>query len=433
MGNLLACLAGRMGIHLLHTSAYRPSANGAVERFNGTLVRLLTKWVIKGSGSKWDAYLPWAVFAYRTEVHRVLGKSPFEVLYGQKPRTVMDFLVPGEDLDEDDYRNHVRDETEVPENERLRANERVSFLRETHERARKILNDVQDGYEKHLHKLPVFQVGDKVWVYHPHVRPDDVAQGKTKFTPHWLGIYTVLARASDVVYRVRSDKDTRDECSAHVGRMRLVGDPKKLPANKRKAVLGRASPQRPDGPPDALILDLDDERELEHARNAPDLKEAPEYVVGETLFPVRSIVGHEMAINPHTKRLATYYQVRYVNSPIDGWLLKSQLKQCQALLRQYEASRRPDSDVSSTAMDIAPASEEKADGVFVGVEPLTQTNAAIEAPTTVSHAFPRLRGRGFYGRDQGKTGASARMDVSTRAERAARRRGRSPLNPPDVS
>ena len=63
MSHILGCLARRMNIKLVHTSAYRPSANGAVERFNGTLVKLLTKWVLKGSSDRWDLYLPWAVFA----------------------------------------------------------------------------------------------------------------------------------------------------------------------------------------------------------------------------------------------------------------------------------------------------------------------------------------------------------------------------------
>ena len=42
---------------------------------------------------KWDLALPRAEFAYNSSVNRSIGKSPFQVVYGRNPTSVLD-LVP---------------------------------------------------------------------------------------------------------------------------------------------------------------------------------------------------------------------------------------------------------------------------------------------------------------------------------------------------
>jgi len=73
-----------MGIEHRLTSPYHPQANGACERFNGTLQRLLLK-LSGGDSRKWTHFLPEALYAYRI-APGPFGVSPYEALYGQKPR-----------------------------------------------------------------------------------------------------------------------------------------------------------------------------------------------------------------------------------------------------------------------------------------------------------------------------------------------------------
>jgi hypothetical protein len=67
------------------SSSYHPQTDGQTERLNQCLETYL--WcVINACPSKWAAWLPLAEFWYNTTYHTTLGKSPFEVLYGNPPR-----------------------------------------------------------------------------------------------------------------------------------------------------------------------------------------------------------------------------------------------------------------------------------------------------------------------------------------------------------
>jgi hypothetical protein len=71
------------------TTAYHPQANGLTERFNGTLVRIMSKY-LTGNHKNWDLMIPPALFAYRTAIHKTLRESPFYLLMGFEPRTAYD-------------------------------------------------------------------------------------------------------------------------------------------------------------------------------------------------------------------------------------------------------------------------------------------------------------------------------------------------------
>ena len=64
IGQLMNQLYGLLGISHIKMSVYHPEAKGLVERFNGTLKRMLKKFV-KNQTDNWDKYLPYVLFAYR--------------------------------------------------------------------------------------------------------------------------------------------------------------------------------------------------------------------------------------------------------------------------------------------------------------------------------------------------------------------------------
>ena len=82
IGQLVTQLYELLGISHIKTSVYHPEANGLVERFNGTLKRMLKKFV-KNQTDNWDKYLPYVLFAYREVPCQSTGYSPFELLYGR--------------------------------------------------------------------------------------------------------------------------------------------------------------------------------------------------------------------------------------------------------------------------------------------------------------------------------------------------------------
>ena len=85
MSKLLTEICSLMGIKKVNTTAYHPQTNGLVERFNRTLLDMLSK-TVKPGGQDWDARLPYVLFAYRATVQQSTGESPFFLLYGRDPQ-----------------------------------------------------------------------------------------------------------------------------------------------------------------------------------------------------------------------------------------------------------------------------------------------------------------------------------------------------------
>jgi len=72
------------GIKHVHTSPYHPQTNGKVERFNGSLQKLLLK-LSGGDPIKWEEYLGDALYAYRISIN-MDGFTPYQQVFGQRPR-----------------------------------------------------------------------------------------------------------------------------------------------------------------------------------------------------------------------------------------------------------------------------------------------------------------------------------------------------------
>src|SRR3989442_12125116 len=83
-----------LGIDKLRTTAYKPSTNGAVERFHRTLNSMLAK-VVSENQKDWDAQLPSVMAAYRASPHDATGFSPNYLMFGRENRAPLDLLYGG--------------------------------------------------------------------------------------------------------------------------------------------------------------------------------------------------------------------------------------------------------------------------------------------------------------------------------------------------
>jgi hypothetical protein len=66
------------------------------ERPDKTIFEMLAT-SIDGSVRDWDRRLDLQLFAYRTTVRKSTGFSPFELLFGHRPRLSLDCIVPTPD------------------------------------------------------------------------------------------------------------------------------------------------------------------------------------------------------------------------------------------------------------------------------------------------------------------------------------------------
>ena len=84
-------LWGKLGTKLIFSTSYHPQTDGQIEVVNRTLSTLLTT-LIQKNLKAWEDCLPFIEFAYNRSVHSTTNMSPFEIVYGFIPLTLVDLL-----------------------------------------------------------------------------------------------------------------------------------------------------------------------------------------------------------------------------------------------------------------------------------------------------------------------------------------------------
>ena len=80
MSRTLRELNELLGVHSIRTSVYHPQTEGLVER------------LVHEDSRNWDKWLDPLLFAVREVPQSSTGFSPFELLFGRKPRGVLDLV-----------------------------------------------------------------------------------------------------------------------------------------------------------------------------------------------------------------------------------------------------------------------------------------------------------------------------------------------------
>ena len=88
------------GIEQSKTMPYNPCGNAQCERFNHTMIGLLTS-LSKEQKDNWPLHLPSLVFAYNAMPHSTTGYQPYELMFGCKVPTICDVWLILADYDDD--------------------------------------------------------------------------------------------------------------------------------------------------------------------------------------------------------------------------------------------------------------------------------------------------------------------------------------------
>jgi transposase InsO family protein len=82
-----------LGISKTRTTAYNPKSDGLVERFNKTLVNIVSVMIDpKRRQRAWDEFLPYATSAYRCTPQDPTGESPNMMMLGREVSLPIDLV-----------------------------------------------------------------------------------------------------------------------------------------------------------------------------------------------------------------------------------------------------------------------------------------------------------------------------------------------------
>ncbi|KAK7912657.1 hypothetical protein WMY93_012868 [Mugilogobius chulae] len=165
-----------LGIRRLRTTPYHPQTDGLTERFNQTLKQMLRKFV-NNTGTDWDQWLPYLLFAYREVPQASTGFSPFELLYGHEMR------------------------------ERL---EKMSELAQTH--MIEAQQQQKSWYDKSARRR-TFSPGQEVLVLLP--------SEENKLLAKWQGPVKVLKQLGPTTYQVQSPGHPQSSKVLHINLLKL--------------------------------------------------------------------------------------------------------------------------------------------------------------------------------------------------------------------
>ena len=157
-----------LGIKHTTTTPAHPQCNAQVEVFNKTVAKYLASFV-DNSTLDWEQYIPALMFSYNTSYHSTTHTTPYELLYGMKPRTPS---LPAADIQRKFYGESF-------------ASERLQILQKAREIAKQNIESSQIKYkeqhDKHAQNHD-FSIGQQVWY-----SQTDFLKVNRKLAPKWIG------------------------------------------------------------------------------------------------------------------------------------------------------------------------------------------------------------------------------------------------------
>ena len=191
-------VAAIMDTRLKFTPPYHPQGNGNVERLNRTFTTMVKKYVNEAQ-TDWDIYLPTITYAYNSSEHETTKATPFEVVFGKTPPTLIDRFHATEGL--------VKDRSVWGEAIRSAHDKLILSLRQAQdEKAKTIL---QKNIESNF--FSPFSVGDYVFLENKGTLGD----GKRhKHDVNLLGPYKIISFKSQSVF-ILSNVKNLNEREAH--------------------------------------------------------------------------------------------------------------------------------------------------------------------------------------------------------------------------
>jgi hypothetical protein len=145
---------------------------------------MLRACVLKYHGS-WDQDLPLAEFSYNNSYQESMKMAPFEVLYGRRCRTPLNWIEPGEKVV---FKPDIVKEAE-------------SIVRRVQENL-KVVKSCQETYANKRHRPLEFEVGNHVSFRVSPMKGVKRFRVKGKLVSPYIGPFPILEKCGTVAYKL---------------------------------------------------------------------------------------------------------------------------------------------------------------------------------------------------------------------------------------
>ena len=199
-----------LNIRKTRTTSYHPSGNGSCERYNKTLIEMISMRMEEEDQTDWDSWLTLALFAYHSTPHSSTGFTPFELHMGRQPRSSLDTLA--ESIIET---HHPTAKEYLKE-----LQQRMSNMHKLAQR--NLIQSMQQRkqyYDKKQHYTP-YNKGDLVLLRQMACKP---GLKPKLMKERWTGPWTVDKVKGPVNYRIvrkKSQKSKQERLMVHYDRLK---------------------------------------------------------------------------------------------------------------------------------------------------------------------------------------------------------------------
>jgi transposase InsO family protein len=177
-----------LNIDKIRTTGYHSQSDGQVERFNRTLLAMLSKYV-QDNQKDWDVHLQKVMMGFRTSEHESTKYTTAFVLFGRELRLPLDVQYH---LPDNSHADACSDFVKKMKNGFADA---YKVVRDNLVQAQKTMKYYYDRKTQGV----AFWEGDQVWYFDPKVKTGR----STKSNRSWKGPFTLKNRISDLVYRMQ--------------------------------------------------------------------------------------------------------------------------------------------------------------------------------------------------------------------------------------
>ena len=211
MAELMQRVLELLQVSHIKTSPYHPQTDVLVERFNGTLKKMLNKFA-QEHPKEWDKLIPYLLFAYREVPQESTGFSPFELLFGRHVRGPLDVLKESWETKHkvgDDVLTYV---TEM--------REKLASMTELVQENLAKSQDRQKRWYDQKARSRSLEVGQRALVLLP--------SSNKKLHAAWQGPYVIKRKIGDVNYEVEMHDKKKRQRIFHINMLKPWNTPENV-------------------------------------------------------------------------------------------------------------------------------------------------------------------------------------------------------------